>query len=90
MSRTALAVGRGVLAGVACWELLGGSLAASRPAPVGAVLVAGVACWVVAGVCSVARAAPWVVAGESARVWEVRLLAVGAGCSLVAVGSAAD
>jgi hypothetical protein len=105
--RTALAVGRGVLAGalapgvvlagVACWELLGGSLAASRPAPVEAVLVAGVACWVVvasaspvAGVCSVARAVPWVVAGEPARVSEVRLLAVGAGCSIVVVGSAAD
>jgi hypothetical protein len=75
VSRTALAVGRGVLAGVACWELLGGSLAASRPAPIEAVLVGGAVCSVVlastrpaAGVCSVARAAPWVVAGEPARV----------------------
>jgi hypothetical protein len=86
-----------ILAGVVCWELPGGSLAASRPAPVGAVLVAGVACWLVvastrpaAGVCPVAHAAPWVVAGQSARVLEVRLLTVSAGCSIVVVGSAAD
>lgn len=39
-----------VLAGVVCWELLGGSLAASRPAPLKAVLLSDTAC-------SVARAA---------------------------------
>lgn len=107
MPRTALVVGRGVLAGalvpvviragVACWELLGGSLAASRAAPVGAAPVGGATCSVVvastrpaAGACSAARAVPLVVAGEPAWVSTARLLAVGAGYSLVVVGSTAD
>jgi len=38
-----------VLAGAACWELLGGSLTEPGPAPVGAVLVGCAACSVVVG-----------------------------------------